>query len=289
MADTKIITPYSNIAYIPLEEKDSFEDLSRVRALQVGFGSRVMRVDREGLWLGADTFAAAPFKVDMDGNVTATSLTITGYIPTGGALGDIGTGGITSGYIAAGAITASKISVSTLSAISADIGSVTAGTVTGATLRTSSSGARVEMTGATDALRVYDASALRMALDADEFIFYDTGGTRMGSMTNASGFLIIEVDSTSYATVFNINGVTKASITNAGLNVNDDILAATSGVDIGSVSQPFEDLFVDDLRLTSQSTNPTSDGMLRYYNSGGTEGLRMQLGGADFQFDATGV
>lgn len=51
------------------------EDLLReVKELQVGYGSRVMRSDDSGLWLGAKTFATAPFSVDMDGNVIVKSL-----------------------------------------------------------------------------------------------------------------------------------------------------------------------------------------------------------------------
>lgn len=284
MAQNKIIQPYSSVPYIPFNdvsetERNGAQFFSNVKQLSVGFGSRVFRVDRDGMWAGAETFAAAPWSVDWDGNMIASSLTISGYIPTGEALNDIGVGGITAAYI----------SVSSLSAISANIGSITSGTITGTLVRTSSSGSRVQMNDSTDALEVYDASAKRMALDADEFIFYGTDGIRMGSMTNASGFLVMEVDSTSYAIVFQVDGTIKASVTNAGLNVNDDILASAGGIDIGSASQPFEDFYIDDIRLTAQTNNPTADGMLRYYNSGGTEGLRMQLGGSDFQFDASGV
>lgn len=71
---------------------DVFKD---VKSLQVGVGSKVLRADKSGLWLGAATFADAPFSVDMDGNVTATSITLTGYIPTGGAASDVnGAGGL---------------------------------------------------------------------------------------------------------------------------------------------------------------------------------------------------
>lgn len=73
-------------------------------AVGVGSGSKVFRVDESGMWLGAAKWADAPFKVDMDGNLTATSLTITGYIPTGGAAADVN-GGVTS-------INAAKINIS---------------------------------------------------------------------------------------------------------------------------------------------------------------------------------
>lgn len=65
---------------------DIFND---IKQMQVGNGSQVFRADQSGIWLGAATFADAPFSVDMQGNVTATSITITGYIPTGGAAADV--------------------------------------------------------------------------------------------------------------------------------------------------------------------------------------------------------
>ena len=151
----KIITPYTDIPYaeLPVSE-DANQDLTRVRSLQAGFGSKVLRIDRDGLWLGAETFAAAPFKVDMLGNVTASSITLTGYVATGGAAADVNAGAttITGTQITTGSITAAKMNVSSLSSISANIGTVTAGTIsavtitgstiTGTTLSTATSGQR---------------------------------------------------------------------------------------------------------------------------------------------------
>lgn len=47
--------------------------LDKVAALQIGSGSKVLRADQTGIWLGAETFADAPFSVDMQGNLVATS------------------------------------------------------------------------------------------------------------------------------------------------------------------------------------------------------------------------
>lgn|SRR3990167_4293316 len=47
-----------------------------------------------GLWLGAEKFANAPFQVDMQGNLIATSATINGYVVTSvGVFGGTGTDG----------------------------------------------------------------------------------------------------------------------------------------------------------------------------------------------------
>ena len=276
-----IIKGFSDIEYIPYEPVDDKSDLRDVRQLQVGFGSRVFRVDREGLWAGAERFADAPFSVDWDGNMVATSLDLSGYLQIGEALSDIGAGNITGTYIASGAITTAKLSATAIDGM----------TITGALIRTSSSGGRVVMDDSTDSLRVYDTSGNeRMRLDADELTFYNASEVLMSTYKADSNYMRMETASgATLGFVFFHNGTQICAITSAGLNMNQDILVGSGSINIGSSGSPFEDLFIDDIRLTSQSSNPTSNGMLRYYNSGGTEGLRMQLGGSDFQFDATGV
>jgi len=298
MAKTKIIQPYVNVPYIPLNEVDNTQRngaqfFRNVKELSVGFGAQVFRVDRNGMWAGAETFATAPWSVDWQGNMVASSITLSGYVPTGGALDDIGLGGITAGYI----------NVSSLSAISANIGSVTSGTVTGALIRTSSTGSRVEIDGSTDDIRIYDAgNDLRMKLDSDDLSFYNTNGTRLGYIstptttnftiaTLTGNAMILDAQGTNVldAIFLRTNSAERLTITETSIIAYEDILAGTTSLNIGSTSQPFEDLFVDDLRLTAQTSNPTSDGMMRYYNSGGNEGIRCQFGGSDFQFDATAV
>jgi hypothetical protein len=60
--------------------------------------------------------------------------------------------------LAVASVTADRISVAQLSAITADMGSLTAGTITGAVIRTSASGARVELnSGASGGLIGYDS------------------------------------------------------------------------------------------------------------------------------------
>jgi len=46
--------------------------------LQVGAGATAFKVDSSGMWLGADTFAAADFSCDMNGNVILNSVVING-------------------------------------------------------------------------------------------------------------------------------------------------------------------------------------------------------------------
>ena len=83
------------------------------RSLRVGVAAKAFHVQEYGLWLGAEKFNDAPFKVDMDGNVE-----LTGYIQVGGAADDINTGTVTvdGGKITANTITADQIAANTISA-----------------------------------------------------------------------------------------------------------------------------------------------------------------------------
>lgn len=74
---------FDDVAFADLPQSDpnviyGQQFLNSVESLQVGGGkgSKVLRVDQTGLWMGAETFADAPFSVDMDGNVVATSLSL---------------------------------------------------------------------------------------------------------------------------------------------------------------------------------------------------------------------
>lgn len=67
--------------------------------IAIGNGSVVFRADQSGIWLGASKFADAPFSVDMQGNLIASSATLSQYskvfiyaqdgIPTSTAIGDL--------------------------------------------------------------------------------------------------------------------------------------------------------------------------------------------------------
>jgi len=72
-----------NIPYAPLplyadDSRYGNDLLTSVTGLQVGFGAKVLRVDRSGLWMGGETFATAPLSFDMLGNAIFNSLTLVG-------------------------------------------------------------------------------------------------------------------------------------------------------------------------------------------------------------------
>lgn len=73
------------------------------KSFKRGYGNRVFGSDDNGIWLGAADFGNAPFRVDMNGNVTAISATLTNYLTEDGEdqelSGDINVGNTTGGYV----------------------------------------------------------------------------------------------------------------------------------------------------------------------------------------------
>lgn len=51
--------------------------LARLRTISMGSGNKTFRANEEGMFLGAERFADAPFSVDMEGNLIAASATLT--------------------------------------------------------------------------------------------------------------------------------------------------------------------------------------------------------------------
>lgn len=76
-----IIDAYNDVADYQIQPAGSpyGKDILNVATLNAGFGNKSFKFDDQGIWLGANRFATAPFKVDMLGNLTSTSATITGY------------------------------------------------------------------------------------------------------------------------------------------------------------------------------------------------------------------
>ena len=87
-----------------------------LKELQAGSGDTSFNVNESGIWLGAKKFVDAPFSVDMHGHVIANSISLSGFVPTGGAAADINnnTTLINGGKIVTGSINASSMVVGSL-------------------------------------------------------------------------------------------------------------------------------------------------------------------------------
>jgi len=253
-----IVDPYENYEFQETEFEPDVNFLEQVESLQVGFGSKVLRIDRDGLWLGGEEFATAPFKVDMDGNITAATLDLSGFLSVGEALADV------------------QSDIFDLADIDNDLGYIVAGTlvgveVRGSLIRTSTSGDRVEIDDSTNNVEVYDSGGtLRMELDQDELIFYNSLGNDIGKIhTPTSSNFYIEAPSGNYlildakganaasAIALYAGGSVKMLVSYNGLNIYDDLhidgvvtfdqdLEADGGLeDIGD-TQAFDHCYAED-------------------------------------------
>lgn len=116
--------------------------------------------------------------------------------------GKLAANSVVASNIQAGTITADKMNVSTLSAITANIGSVTAGsitgvTITGGTVRTASSGTRVQMDSGSNELQIYSGSTKRARGYDQGWDYYNSSGTLKGSIYVSSNDMLIAADITS--------------------------------------------------------------------------------------------
>lgn len=234
-----------------------------------------------GIWMGENAAGTMLLKLGNASNYLqwdGSSLTIVGALTA--TSGTIGGWTINSTSLTGGGVTLSST-----------------GIITGGVIRTSSSGARVQMNDSGDNLEVYDSGGTRrMELDSDELTFYNSAGNELGSITTptttnlvitttSGNFLVFDLLGALGAAQFQVDGTSMVNITAAGLEVdNGALLAGDATTDIGSSSQGFRYHYFEDV-----TSNPTTNGQMVYYNSGGSEGLRMQFGGSDFQFDASGV
>jgi hypothetical protein len=274
-SDFKIIDPYENYDIVPQSQAEGNKGnsfLDAVKSLQVGFGSQVLRIDRQGMWLGAADFASAPFSVDMAGNMIATSLDLSGYLQVGEALADV------------------QSDIFDLSDIDTDLGVITAGTligleVRGGLIRTSTSGARVEIDGTTDNIEIYDSGGTkRIELDNDELTFYNSSGAERGGITANTtevyitaldgGNLHLEALGSLYTVIFSVAGSIVGYFSQSGLTMNDDINLSDNDL-----------LGVNEIVFTKRTATPNVDGELLHYDNGSTQSMRVQMDGVDYTFD----
>lgn len=188
MTKNDIIDPFTNIEQLPATIADQGAVfLSNLRELNIGDGGdNVFRADRDGIFLGADNFADAPFKVTMAGAVTAMSIIITGGTIKFGKVSFtdsahdgyyIGSGGLYFGSV--GDATKIKYTIATglLDIIGAITGStITGGTITGSTIRTA----------LPDNVRVTMKSILYAGGTDASLVFYNSSNDIIGGISEAN-------------------------------------------------------------------------------------------------------
>jgi hypothetical protein len=286
----KIIQPYTNIPYIPFQNGDGTsrnggQYFTNVKQLQVGYGSSVFRIDRDGMWAGAEKYADAPWKVDWNGNMVASSIVLSGYIPTGGAAGDVNSGSVT---ISGGKITANSIAADRMVT-----GSLIVGTNVGLGTAQDSAGVTTIIgntvtTGYVNALNVtaqYVAASIAISsptitggtisIGSGNNIFKaDSNGIYLGNATYASAPFRVSMAGAVTASSLTL---TNASIGSGSSYTGNSIDAAyignltaakiTSGtITIGGANQPSNIIIVE----SSSGSAGATTSLLRWESTGGT-------------------
>lgn len=75
-----VFNDVSNKSITPISDVVNTSLLDNVNSIKIGTGAKCFKADSSGIWLGANKFADAPFSVDLDGNITASTLNLTNYI-----------------------------------------------------------------------------------------------------------------------------------------------------------------------------------------------------------------
>ena len=80
--DEQLINPFVDNIGIQVDSVDNYgsTSLQNLSDFQIGAGNQALKGDSSGLWLGADKFKDAPFSVDMNGNIVASTLALSAYL-----------------------------------------------------------------------------------------------------------------------------------------------------------------------------------------------------------------
>ncbi|MDQ0168786.1 phosphohistidine swiveling domain-containing protein [Paenibacillus tundrae] len=201
-------------------------------SLLIGAGNNVTQINTNGIAAGHALFNSAPFRVDMQGNVTANRLTansaniFSSNFTNGAIVGssiNVGNGVFTvnsSGHmVAQSGEFRGNISASTISG----------GTITGSTIRTAISGERIE-------------------LDPNGFVFYDSAGARRVTLgtnaaANISGHTYYNGSSQSQGLVYAVSNELHVMGTQSlrlgalnGVTTLQGSVNFANGIDIGQVT-----------------------------------------------------
>ena len=189
------------------------------------------------LWIGATTFAAAPFRVTNAGAVTATSVTITG--------------GSVQGSTLAGTVDGSTVTIANLNA-----SNITTGVLTGRTVRSAAtSGARIELT------------------NGNTLDFYSAASTLRMRMSQAGSVLTIGKVATALTIDLNADAIGLTCLVGAEISAGSAVDIIVNSVtaarfrEVSTVPQAFLDGFVYAENLGGAS--PGADPALHYDTANG--------------------
>lgn len=152
-------------------------------SLLIGAGNNVTQINTNGIAAGHAVFNSAPFRVDMQGNVTANRLTANSA--------NIFSSNFTDGAIVGSSINvgSGKFTVDSAGNMYAEGSTTVGGTITGSLIRTAASGRRVEINAS--GFRSYDANGTPRVqiLTSDDsaaaaIVLRDASGTSVGELNS---------------------------------------------------------------------------------------------------------
>ncbi|MMZ51573.1 Prophage endopeptidase tail [compost metagenome] len=227
-------------------------------SLVIGSGNNVTKINTDGISAGNDDYTIAPFKVDMQGNVVARSIKLTGKIDNS----EMNTSDIRASTVNASTIRGSKL-----------IGNeIEGGIITGALFRTAKEGRRIEINST--GLTAYNSSggeaiSLGQSGDGGALLFMDNGSPRGSVYGDSEGFhlgnmasiIIRSVDDATYfqgEVDFNYATVTGLDLKMQSISGLSDKL---SDID-KRISEIYSELFTD--MITNASFDPSSRNLKLY-------------------------
>ncbi|WP_025683742.1 phage tail protein [Paenibacillus maysiensis] len=146
-------------------------------SLVIGSGNNVTKINTNGISAGNDDYTIAPFRVDMQGNVVARSIKLTGQIDNS--------------EMNASDIRASTVNASTIRGSKLIGNEIEGGIITGALFRTAKEGRRIEINST--GLTAYNSSggeaiSLGQSGDGGALLFMDNGSPRGAIFGDSEGF-----------------------------------------------------------------------------------------------------
>ncbi|MCP3806403.1 phage tail protein [Paenibacillus sp. Lou8.1] len=146
-------------------------------SLVIGSGDNVTKINTNGISAGNDDYTIAPFRVDMQGNVVARSIKLTGQIDNS--------------EMNASDIRASTVNASTIRGSKLIGNEIEGGIITGALFRTAKEGRRIEINS--NGLTAYNSRggesiSLGQYNDGAALLFMDNGSPRGSAYGDSDGF-----------------------------------------------------------------------------------------------------
>ena len=272
----KIINPFTDIPSVVRE--DAPPRLENLTSMSVGVGARAFRVDKNGMWMGAEKWSDANVRIDMDGNAYIAGV----FSMTLNDLDDVGDG-TTYKRVLATSISAGLI---LMSAVSGDLDDVDNGATYSKVLTTAISAGNIKLD---ETVNGTYAKVLSTAISAGKIILTGAAGTS-GSLPNAnvaglgglalkSAVAAADCDTTIISGGKIITGLLTASNIQTGSLYAIDISSSTITSSVFRTSDTGENVYITASQVQSRSGTTVTA-----YMRGGAYGgcLVLGSGGAEY-------